>query len=55
MAVMTFEELTEHIGHHIVCVGYGLNEQEIQNVAIECETCSEVLLDYDKEQEKGEK
>lgn len=43
---MIDEELKYHIGHDIVCVMYvmyGMN----RNVAIECESCCEVLLDAD--------
>jgi len=47
MGTYKFKELKEHIGHNIVCVGYG---KPIQNVAIECEDCNEVLFDYDKEE-----
>lgn len=46
MGVSNFEELRLHIGHKIVCVGYG--KGEIVNASIECETCNEVLLDFDK-------
>jgi hypothetical protein len=46
MSVNNFKELREHIGHKIVCVGYGKNE--MINVSIECETCNVVLLDFDK-------
>ena len=45
MSASNFKELKQHIGHDIVCVGYGNC-----NVAIECETCCEVLLDYDKKE-----
>lgn len=52
---MNYKELKRHIGHDIVCVGYALQDKstggrvtEWQNVAIECETCSEVLVDEDK-------
>ncbi len=45
MTRTNFKELKNHIGHNIVCVSYG---NPIQNVAIECENCNEVLLDYDK-------
>ena len=48
MSVSNFEELAEHIGHKIVAVSYG-NPKEPANVAIECETCKEVLLDFDNE------
>ena len=51
MSVGCFEELVEHIGHKIEVISYDKNGERI-NVAIECETCGEVLLDFDKE--KGE-
>ncbi len=48
MGVSNFKELREHIGHKIVCVKYQRHRDEpIYNVAIECETCNEVLLDFD--------
>ena len=54
MGVSNFKELVQHYGHKIVCVGYGkdavLGRYYFQGVAIECETCNEVLLDYDKEE-----
>jgi len=40
-----FEELKYHIGHSIVCVPYG-DIDDPHNVAIECEDCGEVLLDF---------
>ena len=46
MGVSNFEELSKHVGHEIVCVSYG-NE----NVSIECETCNEVLMDYDRDED----
>lgn len=47
MAVNKYEELKQHFGHNIVIACYG-EKKDPENVAIECETCSEVLLDYDK-------
>lgn len=47
MGVANYEELREHLGHRIVCVCYGKDEPN--NVAVECETCNTVLLDFDKE------
>lgn len=41
-----FEKIQQHQGHEIVCVTYGN-----QNAAIECETCHEVLVDYDNQHE----
>lgn len=56
MGSESYDELKQHIGHKIVCVAYGNppwkfddKERIIENVAIECETCNEVLFDYDKE------
>ncbi len=46
MSAFNYDELKRHVGHKIVCVTYG----EGQNVAIECEDCNEVLLDYDKDE-----
>jgi len=49
MAVNSYEELREHIGHKIVCVGYSHTLPPIPpaNVALECEDCGVVLVDYD--------
>lgn len=44
MAVHSFEDLITHVGHEIVCVTYGDN----LNVAVECETCGCVLVDFDR-------
>jgi uncharacterized protein with PIN domain len=44
MSAFNFEELKRHVGHKIVCVGYG--QDEIVNVAVECLDCNEVLIDY---------
>ena len=44
MSVNNYEDLLKHKGHKIEVVTYG-NE----NVAIECEDCNEVLLDFDNE------
>ena len=40
-----YKELLNHIGHEIECVCYG-NSEEPENVAIECNTCHVVLMDY---------
>lgn len=44
MSVTNYQELLQHKGHRVVCVTYGASDE---NVSVECETCSEVLLDYD--------
>ncbi len=47
MSSIDFKDLSRHIGHDIACVTYGKSKSEPVNVAVECETCSEVLLNYD--------
>ena len=57
MSCNNFKELKNHLGHDIQCVGYGKAEitkngklkRNLANVAIECFTCNEVILDFDKE------
>lgn len=39
------DKLAPHVGHQVVCVGYG--DDEIVNVSIECEDCNAVLFDID--------
>jgi hypothetical protein len=50
MGAWSFKELLRHAGHKIVCVTYG-TQDEVWNVAIECQTCMEVLFDYDRDEE----
>lgn len=47
MAVHEFGELRSHVNHEIECVTYGDGDGGVANVALECVTCSEVLLDFD--------
>lgn len=44
MSVASHAELAFHVGHHITCVSYADGE----NVALECEDCGTVLVDYDR-------
>lgn len=47
-----YEKLKQHIGHNIVCVGYGDIENPV-DICIECEDCNEVLIsseDFDIEE-----
>ena len=46
MAVHSYAELSAHKGHDTIVVSYGE-----ANVAIECEECCEVLLDFDNEED----
>lgn len=50
MAAHNYEELREHIGHDLACVGYGQLGAAPANVAIECMTCGAVLVDFDKDE-----
>jgi hypothetical protein len=47
-----YEDLLEHVGHKIVCVTYQHPEDRgimlPDNVAVECETCNKVLIDFDR-------
>jgi hypothetical protein len=47
MSVQTYNDLADHFGHTVSVAMYG----EGANVAIECEDCYEVLLDFDKEEQ----
>jgi len=51
MSAYTFDDMRNHIGHKIVCVGYGDEEYvkrgDLANVAVECEDCGMVLFDLD--------
>lgn len=50
MSAFNYESLKRHVGHKIACVSYGNGA----NVAVECEDCHEVLLDYDEHEEVDE-
>lgn len=39
---LTLEEAKNHLGHDLTIVKYGE-----QNISVECETCSQVLQDWD--------
>ena len=42
-----FDRVLSHLGHELEVAVYGDNE----NVAIECLTCMEVVVDYNQEEE----
>jgi hypothetical protein len=49
-----FDEIASHVGHNVIVVGYGRDgESQYVNVAIECETCGRILLDWDRPTEPG--
>lgn len=39
------EKLDSHVGHKLICVGYGV--EELLDIAIECEDCNETLFDIE--------
>jgi hypothetical protein len=49
MSVQNFDELYAHYGHEVVVARYTGRDNNPLNVAIECNDCNEVLVDYDKE------
>lgn len=40
------EKLAPHVGHTVMCVGYGYDE-DLGNISIECKDCDEVLFSLD--------
>ena len=44
MTMSNFDRVLSHLGHELEVAVYGDNE----NVAIECLTCMEVVVDYDQ-------
>lgn len=42
-----YNDLLEHTGHKLVCVAYG-DHNYTSNVAIECEDCGVVLVDFNQ-------
>lgn len=52
MSVNTFEALQSHIGHRLACVGDGGDAPA--NVAVECETCHVVRIDFEREDADGD-
>lgn len=48
MAVSGFDDLAGHVGHNVGVVAYGSAESGTVNVAIECDDCGEVLVDFDR-------
>ena len=39
-----YDKLRAHIGHNVVCVAYGKENEEPVDICIECEDCNEVLV-----------
>jgi hypothetical protein len=49
MSVDTFTDLYRHKGHKIVVAEYLGQDGKPVNIALECENCYEVLMDYERE------
>lgn len=49
MAAQNYEDLAQHQGHKVEVVIYGGDI----NTAVECIECSEVLFDFDNEEDEG--
>jgi len=47
-----YDELRNHIGHRVVVVGYGPPDEAPVNVAIECEDCGVVIMDFGNHDEE---
>jgi hypothetical protein len=48
MSALDFGDLSRHLGHALECVAYVGADGEPVNIAVECEDCGEVLLDFEK-------
>ena len=46
---LSSDSLMQHVGHKVVIVTYGASI----NVSLECETCNEVIIDFDLHKPKG--
>ena len=53
MSANSFTDLIRHRHHKIAIVTYGSKDEPI-NVAIECEDCNEVLMDFNRYNEDPE-
>ena len=47
MSVSNYHELGVHVGHAIRCVRYGDPDGSPGGVAVECEECKEVLIEFE--------
>jgi len=50
-----YNDLRPHIGHKITCVCYGAGGQDPDNIALECEDCGMVLIDFNHSDEEDGK
>lgn len=52
MAVNSFQDLKEHVGHKISVVTYGNAVVGTVNVSCECEDCNVVIIDFDSDSDE---
>lgn len=55
MSVNSFDELISHQTHDINVTAYGPINGELLNAAIECNDCSEILIDFDRDPQPDER
>lgn len=53
MTALDYDILLDHVGHEFECVIYG-TQAEPHNVSLECITCNEVMIDFDRNSEDEE-
>lgn len=53
MSASNFEELSRHVGHNVNVFMYGVLKN-LRNVAIECQDCFEVIMDFDENDDTEE-
>lgn len=51
MSASNFRELLSHVGHRVIVTPYGPLGYHPINVSIECLTCNEVLVSFDREED----
>jgi len=52
MTATTYQDLKVHLNHHIVCTYYGVDSSNPESVTLECVSCGEVLMDFNKPEEE---
>lgn len=53
MTAHSYDDLQAHLGHNLACVGYGLvhGSADPDSVAIECEDCNTILMEFGQNDE----
>lgn len=50
MSAIGFEDLSRHVGHNVQVFMYGVLKN-LRNVAVECQDCFEIIMDFDEVEE----